>query len=262
MLCKERPNSVFNCRLHRYGLRALEVGGMGNFLFRAIAHQIYSDSNRHLEIRRAGIQYLQNNPEQFIESAVVDNISWSEYINNMSLEGTWGVHIIMQAIAEAMNLRIHVIESSENFAELTLVQTLNVSETTRSVYIGHIGEMHYVSTVGLLSENTLPETVRKKLFDTTYARKRKCSGLTERQIKSSSRVESHSNSNASSIEDTNASDEERIAYNAYKRQCREANASPEQKSKRNQSQRAYRKKYHLLSKEQNIINTKKPTDQK
>ena len=41
MLCKERPNSVFNCRLHRYGLRALEVGGMGNCLVRAVAHQIY-----------------------------------------------------------------------------------------------------------------------------------------------------------------------------------------------------------------------------
>ena len=72
-----------------------------------------------------------------------------------------------------------------------------------------------VSTVGLLSENTLPETVRKKLHDTTYARKRKCSGLIESQIKSSSRVESHSNSNTSSIEDINASDEERIPYNAY-----------------------------------------------
>lgn len=135
MMCREGSDSVFNSRLHRYGLRALEVGGMGNCLFRAVAHQIYGDANRHLEIRRTGIQYLQNNPDRFIESAVVGNTSWSEYINNMSMDGTWGDHIILQAIAETMNLRIHVIESSQNFAELTLVQTLNLSETTRSIYI-------------------------------------------------------------------------------------------------------------------------------
>ena len=113
MMCREGSNSVFNSRLCRYGLRALEVGGMGNCLFRAVAHQIYGDANRHLEIRRTGIQYLQNNPDQFIESAVVGNTSWSEYINNMSMDGTWGDHIILQAIAETMNLRIHVIESSQ-----------------------------------------------------------------------------------------------------------------------------------------------------
>ena len=153
MMYREGSNSVFNSRLRRYGLRALEVGGNGNCLFRAIAHQIYGDANRHLEIRRTGVQYLQNNPDRFIESAVVDNTLWSEYINYMSRAGAWGDHIILQAIAENMNLRIHVIESSQNFDELTLVQTLNLSETTRSIYIGHIGELHYVSTTVLLSDN-------------------------------------------------------------------------------------------------------------
>ena len=76
MMCREGSNSVFNSRLRRYGLRALEVGGNGNCLFRAIAHQIYGDANRHLEIRRTGVQYFQNNPNRFIESAVVDNTSW------------------------------------------------------------------------------------------------------------------------------------------------------------------------------------------
>ena len=104
MMCREGSNSVFNSRLHRYGLRALEVGGNGNCLFRAIAHQIHGDANRHLEIRRTGVQYLQNNPNRFIESAVVDNTSWSEYINYMSRAGAWGDHIILQAIAETMNL--------------------------------------------------------------------------------------------------------------------------------------------------------------
>jgi len=247
MMCREGSNYVFNCRLRRYRLRALEVGGMGNCLFRAVAHQIYHDANHHLEIRRAGIQHLQNNPDRFIESAVVDNRSWSEYITNMSLEGTWGDHIIMQAIAEAMNLRIHIIESSENFAELTLVQTLNLSEASRSIYIGHIGEMHNVSTIGLLSDSTSPEMVKRNLCEnsseTTNARKRKFSNVTENQIESSRRVETHLYSNAlSTYDDRNASDRDKAAYNPYKRNYREANASPEQKAKRNKYQKAYREK--------------------
>ncbi|XP_029180372.2 uncharacterized protein LOC114947944 [Acropora millepora] len=229
MMCREGSNSVFNSRLRRYGLRALEVGGNGNCLFRAIAHQIYGDANRHLEIRRTGVQYLQNNPDRFIESAVVDNTSWSEYINYMSRAGAWGDHIILQAIAETMNLRIHVIESSQNFAELTLVQTLNLSETTRSIYIGHIGELHYVSTTGLLSEITSPELVKRKLFENsseaTNACKRKCTNLRESHINSSSRVETHSHSNAmSTYDDTNTYD--RVKTTCYaKKKCSEEGKS-------------------------------------
>lgn len=52
-------------------------------------------------------------------------------------------HIIMQAIANGLNLRIHVVESSENFAEKTLVELLNVSFDSRSAYVGHIGEILY-----------------------------------------------------------------------------------------------------------------------
>ena len=76
MMYREGSNSVFNSRLR----------------------------SRHLEIRRTGVQYLQNNPDRFIESVVVDNTLWSEYINYMSRAGAWGDHIILQAIAETMNL--------------------------------------------------------------------------------------------------------------------------------------------------------------
>lgn len=105
---------------------------MGNCLFRSVAHQLYNGESRHFEIRISAVEYLQKNPDRLIESAVVDT-SWLEYITNMSMEGTWGDHIVMQAIAEALNLRIHVVGSSENFAEITLVQPPNISENCRSI---------------------------------------------------------------------------------------------------------------------------------
>ena len=48
--------------------------------FRAVSHQLYGDPSHHLLIRQAGVQYLSNNPERFIESNAED--SWSECITN------------------------------------------------------------------------------------------------------------------------------------------------------------------------------------
>lgn len=55
---------------------------------------------------------------------------------------------MIQAVADAMNLKIHIIESREHFGELTLVESArhNLLQNSRSIFIGHIGEMHHVST--------------------------------------------------------------------------------------------------------------------
>ena len=159
-ICSTGSDSVFNDRLRRQGLRPLEVGGMGNCLFRAVAHQLYNDASRHLEIRSAGVQYLQNNPERFIESVL--DMTWSEYISSMSMQGTWADHIIIQAIADTLNLKIHIVESSENFADITLVEPPNASHNSRSIFIGHIGELHYISTVPILCQRSSSEIVNCK----------------------------------------------------------------------------------------------------
>ena len=55
----------------------------------------------------------------------------------MSLEGTWADHIIIQAVADALNLRIHIIESSDNFRDMSLVEAVNTTNDQRSIYIAH-----------------------------------------------------------------------------------------------------------------------------
>ena len=40
----------------------------------------------------------------------------------MSLQGTWCDALIVQAVAESHYLRIHIIESHENFGHTTIVQ--------------------------------------------------------------------------------------------------------------------------------------------
>ena len=99
---------------------------------------------------------MQNNPERFIESML--DMTWSKYISSMSMQGTWADHIIIhQAIADTLNLKIHIVESSENFTDITLVEPPNASHNSRSIFIGHIGELHYVSTVPVLCQRSSSE---------------------------------------------------------------------------------------------------------
>ena len=49
-------------------------------------------------------------------------------------------------MADKLNLNINIIESHPNFAELTIIQPANVQEELVTIFIGHLNEIHYVST--------------------------------------------------------------------------------------------------------------------
>ena len=77
--------------------------------------------------------------EQFIESNT--DHSWQGYLSNMSSQGTWADAIIIQAVANCMSLSIHIAESNETFAPVTVVQPVNVTTGSTNIYNGHIGEL-------------------------------------------------------------------------------------------------------------------------
>ena len=66
----------------------------------------------------------------------------------MSCQGTWADAIIIQAVANiGLNLSIHIAESNETFAPVTVVQPVNVTTGCTDIYIGHIDETQCLSTV-------------------------------------------------------------------------------------------------------------------
>ena len=91
-------NVVLEQRLRHYQLRTFDVGGDGDCFFQAVSHQLYGDPEHHFEFRTAGITYLRDNPERFIESNTEN--SWLLYLNNVSMPGTWADAIIIQAVAD------------------------------------------------------------------------------------------------------------------------------------------------------------------
>ena len=63
----------------------IDVGGVGDCFFRSVSHQLYGNSNYHMSIRTAGVQFMRDNLERFIESNTEN--SRLRYLNNMCIQG-------------------------------------------------------------------------------------------------------------------------------------------------------------------------------
>ena len=98
-----------------------------------------------MNVRSTGVQYMRNNPERFIESST--DHSWLRYLACMSQQGTWADAIVIQAVADALNLTIHIIESNPGFASVTNISAVSSETDTTFITIGHLDEVRYVSTV-------------------------------------------------------------------------------------------------------------------
>ena len=74
-------------RLGELGLQSIDVGGAGDCLLRPVSHQLYGNSNHHMCIHTAWVQFMRDNPERFIESNTEN--SWLRYLNNVYSRCTW-----------------------------------------------------------------------------------------------------------------------------------------------------------------------------
>ena len=155
--CTKSVNSVslLELRLAELGRVPVNVLGDGNCFFRAVSYQLYNTPEYHLYICFLGIQHLQHYPELYIESNYEQ--SWQYYVHNMARQGTWADNIIIQAVANSLNVTINIIESNANFSPVTVINPVNTYGQTTNIYIGHIQEYHYVSTTPALSS---PEITR------------------------------------------------------------------------------------------------------
>ena len=136
------PVILMRSRLYEPGLQAKDVGGAGDCFFRSVSHQLYGNSNHHMQVRIAGVQYMRDHPERFVESNT--NNSWIRYLNDMCIQGTWSDALIVQAVADALNVVIHIVESNPGFSPTTTVYPVQERNSLSTITIGHIDECHYV----------------------------------------------------------------------------------------------------------------------
>ena len=148
-------------RLAKFNLQSVEIQGDENCFFRSVSHQLFATDEFHDDIRAAGIKQIIENPENFIES--ITDESFIAYIKNMSTPGVWCDNIIIQAVSNAYNCEIIIHESAKNFQELTAIhpQICSSQEMPSQIHIGHIDEVHYVSTKHIKKCRSLEEKAKE-----------------------------------------------------------------------------------------------------
>ena len=67
-----------------------------------------------MHVHSAGVQYLRDHSEGFVESNYTEN-SWLRYVNNMCIQGTWADAPIVQAVVDALNVSMKIVVSSPGF---------------------------------------------------------------------------------------------------------------------------------------------------
>ena len=65
----------------------------------------------------------------------------------MTQQRTWYDNLIIQALTDKLNIRIHITESNPLFVAFNVIKPVHFTTDIRTIYLGHIDELHYVSTV-------------------------------------------------------------------------------------------------------------------
>ena len=148
---------TFRGRMRNLGLHVVEVQSDGNCLFRAVAHQLFLDEERHLELRQLCANHITQHRNRF---SVFVSCDFDEYLRRMLIPGTWGDDLEIRALEEIMD-RLICIYSSEsrelkplntNFDEQKLLK--NVAP----VILSYHGHNHYNSVFS--EKQPLPLSLR------------------------------------------------------------------------------------------------------
>ena len=73
----------------------------------------------------------------------------------MCLQDAWADAFIIQAVDDALNVTIQIVESNQGFASLSTVYPVQEGNTSSTITIGHIDECPYVSTSALQSNASI-----------------------------------------------------------------------------------------------------------
>ena len=150
--------------LKKMGLRIIKIAADGNCLFRAVAHQLYVDVTRHIDLRKECCEYMLVHRTHFCN--FVDG-SFDEYIEKMKQETTWGGNLEITAMSEMCDRKI-TIHSKDDVKEMEE----RIAEKKKKNKIEKALATTPASSSSLLASastsiRTVPALVLKHDFDTS-----------------------------------------------------------------------------------------------
>jgi len=96
--------------LGRKGLKIVPMANDGNCMFRAVAHQLYGNQEKHDLIRKNCVDYMEKERDHFSQFVTED---FTEYLKRKRYDRVFGNHLELQAIAELFNRPILIYVNNE-----------------------------------------------------------------------------------------------------------------------------------------------------
>ncbi|XP_054792443.1 OVARIAN TUMOR DOMAIN-containing deubiquitinating enzyme 11 [Prosopis cineraria] len=127
-------------RLAAYDLAELQIEGDGNCQFRALADQLFRNSEYHKHVRRQVIKQLKHFRKQY-EGYVP--MEYKSYLKKMKKSGEWGDHVTLQAAADRFGAKICLVTS---FKDTCYVEILPTDRNpSKELWLSFWSEVHYNS---------------------------------------------------------------------------------------------------------------------
>lgn len=106
-------------------------------------------------------RYLRHNPIHEDGSHLKEFLSgketWERYLVRMERNSSWGDHLILKALCDAVGITIVVFNiSNDDIRRTELVPKVNDKSDDTQFFLGHLGEYHYVSLRPKMWERTWP----------------------------------------------------------------------------------------------------------
>ena len=105
-----RHASVLGARLARLGLREREAKADGNCQFRALSFELFGTSEHYGYVRETVARLMQRKRDEF--EPYVEG-PWDDYVAALTNASSWGDELTLQASAEAWDVVVHVVTSSD-----------------------------------------------------------------------------------------------------------------------------------------------------
>ena len=132
-------------------LEVVDVLGDGNCFYHAVAHQLFGDADRDVEVRKRALRYIANHAEEFVgfEEDLEDEMSLERLLRQNRRDGEYADNLMVQATANAYRISIEVITSDRTYLTTNIITPRD--PLLQHLVIGNINQVHYVS-----SRPTLP----------------------------------------------------------------------------------------------------------
>lgn len=124
-----------------FGLKQVEMKDDGNCQFRAVSQELFGTQEHHALVRAEAVAHMVRRGAEF--RGLFADGEWEAYVAKMALSGEWGDELTLRATADAFEVKIHVVTSTEQNWYLAYEPDSPGHACGREVFMTYIAPIHY-----------------------------------------------------------------------------------------------------------------------